>query len=305
MTRRRIYLMRHAQVAYFEDGRPVRPDLVPLTEQGREQARAAAALLEGIAFDRVVTSGLPRTLETARVVAPSAEPESWPDLREIEPGRLTDIPEDEIEQAFVTVWRDVVPEDVRFLGGETIGSLLDRVLARVDRMLGDPEWDVLLAVLHGGVNRAILSYALPSGPQRLEPVADGLARAVKDARIAEELILGVRGLGERVELERDVPRADVRVELSRLMGLLHRMLEIGEPRAQILLDPVANWARAIVELEGRRGKEAAAREDLPLRVVDHVVAERPYSRETLRRRPGRGDHLGDEPLRRVLDGRQL
>jgi broad specificity phosphatase PhoE len=163
MTRRRLYLMRHAQVAYFDDGRPVRPDLVPLTEEGREQARAAAALLEGIAFDRVVTSGLPRTLETAHIVASSREPESWPDLREIEPGRLTDIPEEEIEHAFVAVWRDVVPEDVRFLGGETIGSLLDRVLAALERLLADPDWDVLLAVLHGGVNRAILSYALTGG----------------------------------------------------------------------------------------------------------------------------------------------
>jgi broad specificity phosphatase PhoE len=36
VSRRRIYLMRHAQVAYFEDGRPLRPDLVPLTEEGRE-----------------------------------------------------------------------------------------------------------------------------------------------------------------------------------------------------------------------------------------------------------------------------
>jgi broad specificity phosphatase PhoE len=163
MSRRRIYLMRHAQVAYFEDGRPLHPDRVPLTEAGREQARAAAALLDGIAFDRVVTSGLPRALETARIVAPSVEPESWPDLREIESGRLTDIPEDEIEQAFVAVWRDVVPEDVRFLGGETIGSLLDRVLAALELLLADREWDVLLAVLHGGVNRAILSYALTGG----------------------------------------------------------------------------------------------------------------------------------------------
>jgi broad specificity phosphatase PhoE len=163
MMRRRIYLMRHAEVAYFEDGRPLRPDLVPLTEAGREQARAAAGLLEGVAFDRVVTSGLPRALETARVVSPSSEPESWPDLREIEPGRLTDIPEQEIEQAFVAVWRDVVPEDVRFLGGETIGSLLDRVLAALGRLLADRDWDVLLAVLHGGVNRAILSYALTGG----------------------------------------------------------------------------------------------------------------------------------------------
>jgi broad specificity phosphatase PhoE len=163
MTRRRIYLMRHAQVAYFEDGRPLHPDGVPLTEEGREQARAAAALLDGIAFDRVVTSGLPRTLETARIVAPSAETESWPDLREIESGRLTDIPEDQIEQAFVAAWRDIVPEDVRFLGGETIGSLLDRVLDSLEQLLADRSWDVLLAVLHGGVNRAILSYALTGG----------------------------------------------------------------------------------------------------------------------------------------------
>lgn len=163
MNRRRIYLMRHAQVAYFEDGRPLRPDTVPLTDEGREQAEAAAALLEGVSFDRVVTSGLPRTLETARIVAPSLEPESWPDLREIEAGRLTDIPDDEIEQAFVSVWRDIVPEDVRFLGGETIASLLDRVLASLDRLLADPDWDIVLAVLHGGVNRAILSYALTGG----------------------------------------------------------------------------------------------------------------------------------------------
>jgi len=163
VSRRRIYLMRHAQVAYFENGRPLRPDLVPLTEEGRQQTRSAADLLAGIAFDRVVTSGLPRTLETARIVAPGREPESWPELREIESGRLGEIPEDELEAAFVEAWRDVVPEDTRFLGGETIASLLDRVLPAVDRIVADPGWDVVLAVLHGGVNRAILSYALTGG----------------------------------------------------------------------------------------------------------------------------------------------
>jgi broad specificity phosphatase PhoE len=163
MSRRRIYLMRHARVAYFEDGRPLRPDLVPLTDEGREQARAAAAVLAGIEFDRVITSGLPRTLETARIVAPDAEPKSWPELREIESGRLGDIPEDELERAFIETWRGVVPEEARFLAGETVGSLLDRVLPAVDRLIADPDWDVVLAVLHGGVNRAILSYALTGG----------------------------------------------------------------------------------------------------------------------------------------------
>jgi probable phosphoglycerate mutase len=153
--------MRHADVAYFDaDGRPVRPADVNLTLEGREQARAAAAAFEGVRFDRVVTSGLPRTIETARLVAPENEPESWPELREIESGRLSEIPAEELEEAFLGAFRGRLPEERRFLGGETIGSLLDRVLPAFDRLLADAAWDVLLAVLHGGVNRAILSYAL-------------------------------------------------------------------------------------------------------------------------------------------------
>ena len=102
----------------------MKPEDVPLTVAGRDQAYAAASMLRGIEFDRVITSGLPRTVETARIVAPDLEPEAWPDLRELETGRLADIPEDELEHAFTHAFRDVIPEDARFLAGETIGSLL-------------------------------------------------------------------------------------------------------------------------------------------------------------------------------------
>jgi broad specificity phosphatase PhoE len=161
MSRRRLYLMRHADVAYFDEhGRPAHPDGVELTEEGRRQALAAAEAFRGVRFDRVVTSGLPRALETAGLVATDAEPESWPELRELEPGRLSDIPADALEEAFVGAFRGVVPDERRFLGGETIGSLLDRVIPALERLVADPDWDLVLAVLHGGVNRAILSYAL-------------------------------------------------------------------------------------------------------------------------------------------------
>lgn len=161
MTRRRLYLMRHARVAYFDEGgRPIDPDDTPITEEGAEQARAAAGALAGIRFDRVLTSGLRRTVETARIVAPDAEPEAWPELRELRSGRLSDIPDDELEEAFTGAFRGIVSPETRFLGGETIGSLLHRVVPAVERLVTDPEWDTALAVLHGGVNRAILSYAL-------------------------------------------------------------------------------------------------------------------------------------------------
>jgi broad specificity phosphatase PhoE len=169
LGRRRIYLLRHAEVAYFDEhGRPLPPDAVPLTARGRAQAEAAAAALRPVRFDRVLTSGLRRTVETARLVAgPLAEVEGWPELREIEPGRLADIPEDELEAAFLGVFRGVVDGGQRFLGGETVDALLDRVLEALARLLADPAWDTVLAVLHGGVNRAILSFALTGRRQFL------------------------------------------------------------------------------------------------------------------------------------------
>lgn len=161
MERRRIYLMRHGAVAYFDrDGRPVAPDDVPLTAEGRRQAAAAAALLEGTALDKVISSDLPRAVETAALVAPRHEVEAWPELREIAGDRFSAIPPAELEREFVGALHGIVPNDKRFLGGETIGELFDRVLRALERLVADESWDSVLVVAHGAVNRAILSYAL-------------------------------------------------------------------------------------------------------------------------------------------------
>jgi broad specificity phosphatase PhoE len=161
LMRRRLYLMRHAEVSYFlEDGRPVDPRDVSLNEEGVAQAKAAAEALSGVELDRVLTSGLARTLETAAVVAPQKEPETWPELREIQGGRLSEIPLDALQHEFVHAFRGVIPNETRFLRGESIGELFDRVLPALERVVADDGWHTALAVLHGGVNRAILSYAL-------------------------------------------------------------------------------------------------------------------------------------------------
>ena len=154
-------MMRHGAVSYFgPDGRPAQPDEVGLNDEGRAQAEAARILLEPVHFDRALASDLPRTVETARIVAPGAVIDEWPELRELRGERLSGIPTDRLEAEFVHAFRGIVPNDKPFLGGETIGELFDRVLPALDRLLGDESWDTALAVLHGGVNRAILSYAL-------------------------------------------------------------------------------------------------------------------------------------------------
>jgi probable phosphoglycerate mutase len=159
-ARRRIYLMRHAQVRYFEG---IHPHEVQLTEEGRAQAEAAADALRGVRFDRVITSGLPRTVDTARAIAPDLEIEANPDLREIESGDLRGLDPEVVQEMMTAAFRGVVPNDAQFLGGETIGELFDRVVPALDALSADEGWDVVLLVLHGAVNRAILSRALTDG----------------------------------------------------------------------------------------------------------------------------------------------
>ncbi|SEL76330.1 probable phosphoglycerate mutase [Roseateles sp. YR242] len=173
--RRRIYLMRHGAVTYFDGatGRPVLPEQVQLNEEGLAQARAAglAFAQAGVRFDRVIVSGLPRTVQTADLVLahagqPALQPQVWPEWQEIRGGRLADIPHDQLVHAFTGLQRNPVDEGQRFLNGESVGELLDRVLGGMARLRADPDWDCALLVLHGVVNAALLSHAVTGG-QRL------------------------------------------------------------------------------------------------------------------------------------------
>jgi probable phosphoglycerate mutase len=165
--RRRIYLMRHGSVTYFDEaGKPVLPEQVPLNADGRAQADAAglAFAAAGVTFDKVIVSGLPRTVETAaRVLAAGgmALPvDTWPALQEIRGGRLSALAPEQLRAAFTGVFSGAVPEHTRFLAGESVGELMDRVHPALARLLADPAWDTALLVLHGGVNCAILSLAM-------------------------------------------------------------------------------------------------------------------------------------------------
>jgi probable phosphoglycerate mutase len=171
IQRRRLLLMRHGAVDYFDaDGRPYPPDAVPLTPSGIEQARAMGAALAaaGVRIDRTITSGLTRTRQTAAHVMEtagvSAPLDHWPDLQEIRGGHLPSIPDAELRASFISAFEGPVPRETQFLQGETIGALLDRTLPALQRLLAAEDWDTALMVLHGGVNRGLLSWFLTGQP---------------------------------------------------------------------------------------------------------------------------------------------
>lgn len=170
-ARRRLYLLRHGEVSYFDAaGRPHRPDGVPLNAAGIAQAEAARDALRGIPIDRIVDSGLLRARQTAEIVAAgrSIPVESIDDLREVAPGRFDSNRVDpSFARSFVTALGAEITRESRFLGGETFGSLEDRVLATLRGLIALPDWQHLLVVAHGGVNRVILLHALGTGVARL------------------------------------------------------------------------------------------------------------------------------------------
>ena len=163
--RRRIYLLRHAEVSYFlPDGTPLRPAEAPLTAEGRTQAEAARDALQGFGISHAVTSGLPRTVETARIVLTgrSVSVREERAFEEVSPGKIAEIPKEKAESVFTRAFDPADPAGARFLGGESFADFGARVLPAWTALLEEPSWETLLLVAHGGVNRVILAHCLGS-----------------------------------------------------------------------------------------------------------------------------------------------
>ncbi|WP_305821986.1 histidine phosphatase family protein [Massilia brevitalea] len=228
-ARRRIFLMRHGSVTYFDAaGKPVLPEQVPLNDEGRAQADAAGAAFAAanVCFDRVIVSGLPRTVETAqRVLAVTGQDitlDIRPELHEIKGGRLSTIPSADLKRAFTGVFEGLVDPEQRFLGGESVGEMMDRVHPAIQTLRADPDWDTVLLVLHGGVNCAILSLALTG--QRL--FLGGLAQT---AGCINALDVGQDSRDWVVRFVNHVPPAPLQLG-SRLTTMEQLFMQYGRAR---------------------------------------------------------------------------
>jgi broad specificity phosphatase PhoE len=144
-----VTLVRHAETAWSLAGRHTGHTDVPLTDRGRQAARALAEPLRVRSFQRVFTSPLSRAAETARLAGfPDAEPD--PDLVEWDYGDdegLTTPAIREQRAADWLLWRDGAA------GGERaadVGARVDRVIGRVAADDGN-----VLIFAHGHVLRVL------------------------------------------------------------------------------------------------------------------------------------------------------
>ena len=130
----------------------------PLTARGRQQAAAVAEALAKVKFDRIISSDLSRTRDTAETIARQhgISVEVVPELREIDVGERTGKTFD--ETAGMPGWND--DGFVSWPGGETLDQVLARTLGAIGRLTRESPGKTILVVGHGGVNRILLSHFL-------------------------------------------------------------------------------------------------------------------------------------------------
>ena len=161
--RRRVYLMRHGEVQYFDPaGRPIDPRHVTLTKRGCEQARAAGALLREVPFDDVVISGMARTAHTASLVLDgrNLRVREEPRLKEIRAGRLAEVPPERRDEIITRAYDRAPEPGASFIGGESWVDFQRRVLGVWFELVQADGWANLLVVAHDAVNRVILSHVV-------------------------------------------------------------------------------------------------------------------------------------------------
>jgi len=141
-----LLVIRHGQTEWSKAGKHTGRTDVPLTEQGRQEARDAARTLAGWRLTRAYSSPLGRARETAEIVGPPCGFQIDDDLVEWDygdhEGHTT--PEARRRTPGWSVWTHAMT------GGESVeqvGARTDRFLARVDREVPDGANAVVFA--HG------------------------------------------------------------------------------------------------------------------------------------------------------------
>jgi broad specificity phosphatase PhoE len=139
---------------------------VGLSDAGRDEAARLSARLHGMAIDRIVSSPLARSAETAQIVASGRPVELDKRLAELDYGAWEGLTRDEIERRFPGEHEqyETDPASHRVGGGESGRQVARRLSALFDELL---EWaegagggKTCLVVGHSSTNRILLALVM-------------------------------------------------------------------------------------------------------------------------------------------------
>lgn len=154
----RLTLIRHALTDWNVNGRFQGQSDVPLSEEGRKQARQLARYVRGLEEGAVVVSSpLSRARETAEIAFPEREIVSDGRLAELDFGAFEGHTQAENELRPEWAWWVADPFDRPAPDGESYRQLRERAVAWLTDLGDAPH---VVAVSHAGTIRMLLSHVL-------------------------------------------------------------------------------------------------------------------------------------------------
>ncbi|HVR88838.1 MAG TPA: histidine phosphatase family protein [Candidatus Limnocylindria bacterium] len=164
-----LYLVRHGESEANAQGVFAGQTDSPLTDRGRAQTQAVAAALRHVAFDRIVSSDLSRTRDTALAIADDrgVPVEVERNLREIDLGTAVGKTWDESKGI-----PGYDPERfTQWPGGESLEQVFARAMQVIDRLVDESAGKRICIVGHGGVTRILVSGFMGVLPKLIRTTA--------------------------------------------------------------------------------------------------------------------------------------
>lgn len=167
----RLLVLRHGGTSWSRERRFTGWRDVPLTEEGRRRAEAAARALADLPVSAVCASPLERARTSAEAIAKPHRLEVIvdPAFREMGFGDWEGLTREEAAARFPAELETWVrtPERVVPPGGEPLAAVAERVAAGIDALRAAHDGGTVVLVTHAIVVRLIVLRALGLGPDRL------------------------------------------------------------------------------------------------------------------------------------------
>ncbi len=163
-----LIVVRHGETAWNADRRMQGHVDVPLSEVGRQQARAVAAHLAAEPIDRIYSSDLQRALATAETIRGRRGIALITDvrLREIHMGTFQGMTQGEAREKHAEAWERFFIHDAEFAlpGGQSRAQKQLEIADFMEEVVRDHPGRRLVVVTHGGILIAMLRHVLHLSP---------------------------------------------------------------------------------------------------------------------------------------------
>ncbi len=159
-----IYLVRHGQTVWNEEGKLCGSSDVPLSDEGLLQAQKLAARMKGVNLSAVYSSPLLRARQTAEAIAShhNLEVQIERDLSEIDYGDWEGLKVADAMEKFPELERLRREDPMKFVApnGEPMKNFAERVIAAIQKITSKHPSETICVVAHQTVNRFILCWVM-------------------------------------------------------------------------------------------------------------------------------------------------